>query len=87
MNIDLAKTSASLDSSLKKNTAFIKRIRTSLNADSQSVLLKEINTLSLEKYLSEIIGAAAEGLLKCRVINDIWAAIEVSSGRSIKNSF
>ncbi|KAK9475489.1 putative nonsense-mediated mRNA decay factor [Dipodascopsis tothii] len=69
----------SLDSSLKKNTAFIKRLRTSLNADNQGILLREIATLSLEKYMSELIGAASEGLLKCRVTSDIWAAIEVIS--------
>ncbi|KAK9238537.1 armadillo-type protein [Lipomyces kononenkoae] len=75
---DIFKTSGSLDSSLKKNTAFIRRLRT-VNADSQAALLKEISTLSLEKYLSEIIGAAAEGLAKCRLTNDIWAAVEVTS--------
>ena len=36
------KLTASLDSSLKKNTAFIKRLRTSLNADNQAALLKDI---------------------------------------------
>ncbi|KAK9370483.1 armadillo-type protein [Lipomyces kononenkoae] len=75
---DVFQTSGSLDSSLKKNTAFIRRLRT-VNADSQGALLKEISTLSLEKYLSEIIGAAAEGLAKCRLTNDIWAAVEVTS--------
>ncbi|KAK9315002.1 armadillo-type protein [Lipomyces starkeyi] len=76
---DILKSSGQLDSSLKKNTAFIKRLRTSVNADNQGALLKEISTLSLEKYLSEIIGAAAEGLAKCRLTNDIWAAVEVTS--------
>ncbi|KAK9466103.1 armadillo-type protein [Lipomyces arxii] len=76
---DLFKVSSSLDSSLKKNTAFIKRLRTSINADSKSALLKEVSTLSLEKYLSEIISAAAEGLSKCRLANDIWAAVELIS--------
>ncbi|KAK9243823.1 armadillo-type protein [Lipomyces tetrasporus] len=76
---DLLKTAGSLDSSLKKNTAFIKRLRTSVNADNQAALLKEISTLTLEKYLSEIIGAAAEGFAKCRLTNDIWAAVEVTS--------
>ncbi|KAK9322327.1 armadillo-type protein [Lipomyces orientalis] len=76
---DLLKTAGPLDSSLKKNTAFIKRLRTSVNADNQAALLKEISTLTLEKYLSEIIGAAAEGFAKCRLTSDIWAAVEVTS--------
>ncbi|KAK9453273.1 putative nonsense-mediated mRNA decay factor [Dipodascopsis uninucleata] len=75
----LIKVSSSLDSSLKKNTAFIKRLRTSINADNQKSLLEDIRGLSLEKYLSEIISAAAEGLSKCRTISDIWAGVEVSS--------
>jgi regulator of nonsense transcripts 2 len=66
-----------LDSSLKKNTAFIKRLRTSLNADNQSALLKDIGGLSLEKYVPEVVSAASEGLQKCKTISDILAAVEV----------
>ncbi|KAK9476300.1 armadillo-type protein [Lipomyces japonicus] len=76
---NLFQTSKSLDSSLKKNTAFIKRLRTSINADSSNLFLKDISTLSLEKYLSEIISAASEGLGKCRQTSEIWAAVEVIS--------
>lgn len=73
------KTAASLDSSLKKNTAVIKRIRTSLTADSLPTLLKEIQTISLEKYLPEIISAVSEGLHKAKTAPDIAAAVEVVS--------
>jgi len=76
-DLDIIKLSASLDSSLKKNTAFIKRLRTSLNADNQSALLKDISSLSLEKYIPEVVGAASEGLQKCKTIADIMAALEV----------
>ena len=69
----------SLDSSLKKNTAFIKRVRTGINAAGQATLLNEIRSLSLEKYLSEIISATAEGLSKLKTANEIGAAIEVVS--------
>lgn len=71
------KLASSLDSSLKKNTAFIKRLRTSLNADNQAALLKDIAGLSLEKYIPEVVGAASEGLQKCKTVSDILAASEV----------
>ena len=71
------KLASSLDSSLKKNTAFIKRLRTNLNSDNQAALLKDIAGLSLEKYIPEVVGAASEGLQKCKTISDILAASEV----------
>src|SRR5579871_3522652 len=61
---DIFKLAGSLDSSLKKNTAFITRLRTRLNAENQSALLKDIASLSLEKYIPEVVGAASEGLQK-----------------------
>ena len=76
---DLYKVAPSLDSSLKKNTAFIKRLRTGINAAGQPTLLNEIRTLSLEKYLSEIISATAEGLSKLKTASEIATAVEVVS--------
>jgi regulator of nonsense transcripts 2 len=68
-----------LDASLKRNTAFIKRLRTSLNSpDSIQFLLKEIASLSLEKYVSEIVGAVVEGISRCKTGTEISGAIEVS---------
>jgi len=75
--VDVFKLAGSLDSSLKKNTAFIKRLRTSLNGDNQAALLKDISSLSLEKYIPEVVGAASEGLQKCKTVSDILAAVEV----------
>ncbi|KAA8897416.1 putative nonsense-mediated mRNA decay factor [Sphaerosporella brunnea] len=75
---EVFKNSGSLDSSLKKNTALIKRLRTSLTSESQSALLKDIQTTSLEKYLPEAISAVAEGLPKSKIA-DIGAVIEVIS--------
>jgi regulator of nonsense transcripts 2 len=72
------KVAGSLDSSLKKNTAVIKRLRTSLTSESQTALLKDIQTTSLEKYLPEVISAVAEGLPKSKIA-DIGAVIEVIS--------
>lgn len=64
---------------MKKNTAFIKRLRTGISAAAQPGLLSEIKTLSLQKYLSEIISATAEGLTRLKTAGDIAAGIEVVS--------
>ena len=76
---DLLKVSDSLDSSLKKNTAFIKRIRTGIAGPSLHTFLTEIQTLSLQKYLSEIISATAEGLCKLKNPGELSAGVEVVS--------
>ncbi|KAF3937458.1 hypothetical protein ABW19_dt0209589 [Dactylella cylindrospora] len=68
-----------LDTSFKKNTTVIKRFRTSLTPENTSSLLKEISTVSLEKYLPEVISAVSEGLLKVKVVGDINTAVEVVS--------
>ncbi|KAK5148536.1 hypothetical protein LTR04_000642, partial [Oleoguttula sp. CCFEE 6159] len=69
----------SLDSSMKKNTAFIKRLRTAITAMSLSTFLQEVRTLSLHKYLSEIISACFEGLCKLKSPGEIAAGVEVVS--------
>ncbi|KAH9917919.1 transcription factor [Epithele typhae] len=71
--------SKTLDSSLKRHTALIKRMRQSLGAEHRDQVLKDIDTLSLEKYVDEIVGAAAEGVLKCKTEKDVWSAVEVIS--------
>ena len=71
---------SSLDSSLKKNTAFIKRLRTSITAATAATCLQEIRTLSLHKYLSEIISASYEGLCKLKTPAEIAAGVEIVSG-------
>lgn len=68
-----------LDSSMKKNTAFIKRLRTAINAPAQAQFLHEIRALSLHKYLSEIISACYEGLCKLKTPAEIAAGVEVVS--------
>lgn len=72
-------TSSKLDSSLKKNTAFIKKVKTAINNDQYKTVLKDIETLSLEKYISEITLSISEGLLKITKNDDIVAAIEIIS--------
>jgi regulator of nonsense transcripts 2 len=64
---------------MKKNTAFIKRLRTAVTASSQSQFLQEIRTLSLHKYLSEIISACYEGLCKLKSPGEIAAGVEIIS--------
>lgn len=69
----------SLDSSLKKNTAFIKRLRTAITSTSTTAFLQEIRSLSLQKYLSEVISASYEGLCKLKTPGEVAAGIEVIS--------
>ncbi|EXJ77098.1 hypothetical protein A1O3_10256 [Capronia epimyces CBS 606.96] len=76
---DVYDVATSLDSSLKKNTAFIKRLRTGLSSTAQDTFLSEVRTLSLQKYLSEIISATAEGLSKLKTASEIATAVEVVS--------
>ncbi|KAJ5033311.1 nonsense-mediated mRNA decay factor [Bipolaris maydis] len=76
---DVFAVQASLDSSMKKNTAFIKRLRTAINAPAQAQFLQEIRALSLHKYLSEIISACYEGLCKLKTPGEIAAGVEIVS--------
>jgi len=64
---------------MKKNTAFIKRLRTALTPANQSSLLQEIKSLSLHKYLSEVISACHEGLSKLKTPEEIAVGVEVTS--------
>jgi regulator of nonsense transcripts 2 len=77
--IDIFSVQGALDSSMKKNTAFIKRLRTAVNAASQSQFVQEIRSLSLHKYLSEIISACYEGLCKLKTPGEIAAGVEIVS--------
>lgn len=64
---------------MKKNTAFIKRLRTAVSTATLSTFLQEIRTLSLHKYLSEIISACYEGLCKLKSPGEIEAGVEIVS--------
>jgi len=70
-------SSKSLDSSLKRHTAFIKRIRQSVGAENRDQLLKDIETLSLEKYVDELGSAVLDGISRCKTEKDVWSAVEV----------
>lgn len=70
-------SSKPLDSSLKRYTAFIKKVRQSIGAENRDQLLRDIETLSLEKYVDELDGAVLEGISRCKSEKDIWSAVEV----------
>lgn len=78
-NDELEDSPKNLDTSLKKNNAFIKKLKTSVNKDNQDSVLKDIKTLSLTKYLSEIIISSQEGLLRCTKSVDVPPAVEIIS--------
>lgn len=69
-----------LDTSLKKNTAFIKKVRLGITKENEKQLMDGIQTTSLEKYINEISSALCESLCKVSKTADIQCAIEVVSG-------
>ncbi|KAG5927607.1 hypothetical protein E4U42_002027 [Claviceps africana] len=81
---DLLPVANVLDSSLKKNTAFIKRLRTAITPATLSTFLQEIRTLGLHKYLSEIIAACYEGLCRLKSPGEIDAAVEIVSALHLR---
>ncbi|KZT65935.1 ARM repeat-containing protein [Daedalea quercina L-15889] len=68
-----------LDSSLKRHTALIKRIRLSVGVENRDQVVKDIETLSLEKYVDELAGAVLEGIARCKTEKDVWSAAEIVS--------
>lgn len=71
--------STKLDSSLKKNSAFIKRIKTPIALDLIPTLLREVANLSLEKYLMEIVLSLIEGVQKVSRNDEVVGAVELLS--------
>ncbi|KAI5123948.1 hypothetical protein M0805_006362 [Coniferiporia weirii] len=71
--------SRALDSSLKRHTALIKRMRQSLGTDNNEQIMKDVSSLSLEKYVDELAGAAVEGVARCKTEKDVWSAVEIVS--------
>ncbi|KAJ1677804.1 mRNA decay protein, partial [Spiromyces aspiralis] len=58
---------------------FIKKCKTSLGADAEPQILKDIKQLKLEKYITEIAPAVFEGLLRCKTAADVASAINIIS--------
>ncbi|XP_039498771.1 regulator of nonsense transcripts 2 [Drosophila santomea] len=66
---------ARLDSNLKKNTAFVKKLKL-FTATQLDGLLRELSALNLSKYISEICAALAEAKLK---MTDVPAVVTLAS--------
>ncbi|KAH8287327.1 hypothetical protein KR054_005806, partial [Drosophila jambulina] len=66
---------ARLDSNLKKNTAFVKKLKV-FTATQLDGLLRELAALNLSKYISEICAALAEAKLK---MTDVPAVVTLAS--------
>lgn len=64
-----------LDSSLKKNTTFVKKIKNFSSSQLDSYL-KDMSGLNLSKYISEIAAAIVEAKLK---MNDVAAVVKLCS--------
>ncbi|WVR08877.1 hypothetical protein IAU60_005936 [Kwoniella sp. DSM 27419] len=61
----------SLDASLKKHTTLINRLKSSLLVGPAETLIKEMDGLTLTKYLEEIVAAVVEGSAKGRGDSEI----------------
>ncbi|KAK7082688.1 Regulator of nonsense transcripts upf2, partial [Halocaridina rubra] len=66
---------ALLDSSLRKNTAFIKKLK-NLTETQHDSLIKDLQSLNLTKYVSEVAQAVVEAKLK---MSDIATAVHICS--------
>lgn len=75
----------SLDSSLKRHTALIKRMKQSMGLENRDQIIRDIESLALEKYIEEIVSASLEGCLRCKSDKDAWAAVEVLSKFGLTN--
>lgn len=62
-----------LDSSIKKNTAFVRKLKNFTEAQKES-LMKDMNSLNLTKYISEVATGIVEAKLK---MTDIPSIIQV----------
>jgi regulator of nonsense transcripts 2 len=57
-----------------------------LGAENYDQITKDINSLTLEKYVEEIAGAVVEGIARCKSERDVWSAVEVSNNLHIGNT-
>lgn len=78
-SIGPSRPSTNLDTTLKKNSAYVKRLRAGLVADARDVLVREATTLSLDRYVDEIVAAVPEGLARAIRDKDVAAAADVLS--------
>lgn len=67
---------------MKRHTTLIKRMRLSIGTDNRDHILKDVDSLTLEKYIDELAGAAVEGVLRCKTEKDVWSAVEVCASEA-----
>lgn len=53
-------------------------MRQSIGSDNRDQILKDVESLSLEKYIEEIASAVVEGVGRCKTEKDVWGGTEVS---------
>ncbi|KAL6946502.1 hypothetical protein ACO0RG_000655 [Hanseniaspora osmophila] len=70
-----------LDTSIKKNTGFIKKLRLGITKDNSPGFLEDLKNVSLSKYLSEVCSTlASDTLLKIsNKQEDLYAAVQIIS--------
>lgn len=66
---------ARLDSSIKKNSTFVKKLKTMTDTQKESIF-KDMNGLNLTKYISEVASAIVEAKIK---LNEIAMALKICS--------
>ena len=64
------------DSSIKRNTALLRKLRTNVADEGGAALLRELRACNCAKYVSEAAQALAEGKLKS---SDVWTAVQLAS--------
>ena len=64
-----------LDSNMKKNTAFVRKVKT-YTESQKTAILKDISALNLNKYIGEIATAITEAKLK---MSDVQSLLEICS--------
>lgn len=65
------------DSSLKRHTSLLNKLRKSFSLEAKESILKEIDGLSLEKYAEEIVDACVEGVGGLGGKGDVGSVVEV----------
>ncbi|ANZ77663.1 BA75_04371T0 [Komagataella pastoris] len=68
---------SNLDSSLKKNSAFVRKLKAPFQDGEK--MANEVKSLSLEKYLSEIVDNLIEGFSLTARASDVYATVELVS--------
>lgn len=52
-------------------------MKQSMGLENRDQIMRDIESLTLEKYIEEIVSASVEGCLRCKNDKDAWAAVEV----------